>query len=201
MIYRSVGNRCAVDLKDFDLPISQEKAFEILVKKGFRQIEIDILAIAKSCIGNSLYRRGSRLSEAPNFFDCSSFIKYLYGQKGIWIPRRSIQQSEFGQSVDLEKVTAGDIICVSGFIDYFRTDPTLGVGHVGIVTENASVIHAKNKDAGIVETPLEKFFSKENFRGVRRIIPGGHQICTFVTPGEREVESSDDIGWIIRQNL
>jgi hypothetical protein len=201
MVYYSVNNRCAIDFGDFQLPISNKEAFEILIKKGFQQIEIDILAIAKACVGKSIYRRGSRLSEAPNFFDCSSFIKYLYGQKGIWVPRRSIQQSEFGCSVDLKNITAGDVICVSGHIDYFIKDPLLGVGHVGIVTENNSVIHAKNKEAGIVETPMKNFFSKDNLRTVRRIIPSDHQVYTFLTSEEREVESSDDIGWIIRQNL
>ena len=75
MEYRAVGNRCAVILDSLELPTSREETLAILHHKGFALVEVDIIALARQCIGTSQYRRGSRLFEAPAVLDCSSFIK------------------------------------------------------------------------------------------------------------------------------
>lgn len=201
MNYQAVGNRCAVNLKSLELPIAEQQAFEILGQKGFEKKEVDIIKIARTCIGKSQYRRGARLHETPDFFDCSSFIKWLYGQRGIWLPRRSIQQRELGEAIEPGDIVAGDIIFTSGWIDYYLNDPSDGVGHVGIATDDGTVIHAANRKAGIVETSVEHFIVKEKFRGIRRYIPKDADVITLLTPPHREVETSDDIRWIILQSL
>ena len=134
MEYRAVGNRCAVALNSLRLPISRKETLTILGNKGFALIEVDIIALARQCIGTSQYRRGARLFEAPVIVDCSSFVKWLYAQRGIWLPRRSIQQRELGEVVNLEELVVGDVIFISGSIDYYHDDPANGVGHVGIAT-------------------------------------------------------------------
>src|SRR3989338_8780587 len=103
MEYRAVGNRCAVILNSLRLPHSREETLAILNHKGFTVVEVDIIALARQCIGTSRYRRGARPSEAPAVVDCSSFIKWLYAQRGIWLPRRSIQQRELGEAVNLDE--------------------------------------------------------------------------------------------------
>lgn len=201
MEYRAVGNRCAVTLDSLHLPISREETLAILSQKGFRVVEIDIIALARQCIGTSQYRRGARPSEAPTVVDCSSFMKWLYAKRGIWLPRRSIQQRELGETVNLDELVAGDAVFVSGRIDYYHNDPANGVGHVGIATGDESVIHAANRKANVVESPLDKFVGKTKFRGARRFIPKGTEILTLETPLNREVETADDIRWIVLQSL
>ncbi len=201
MEYRAVGNHCAVILDSLNLPISREEALAILNHKGFMAVEVDIIALARQCIGTSQYRRGAKPSEAPAVVDCSSFVKWLYGMRGIWLPRRSIQQRELGEAVSLDELVAGDVVFVSGWIDYYHNDPANGVGHVGITTGGGTVIHAADKKANVVESSLDKFVGKIKFRGARRYLPKGVEVLTFETPPNREVEIADDIRWIILQSL
>jgi len=201
MEYQAVGNRCAVDFSLLRLPISDQEALAKLEEKGFKKIEVDLISLARKCIGLSRYRRGARLYEAPSIVDCSSLIKWLYGQRGIWLPRRSIQQRTLGEDVQLDGLIAGDVIFVSGWIDYYDCNLSDGVGHVGIATGDGTVVHAANKKVGVVESPLVKFSKNDKFRGIRRYIPKGVEIVTLETPKEREVEIADDIRWIILQTL
>ncbi len=199
--YRAVGHRCAVDLGALKLPISAEEALHILTGQGFIILEVDILKLASQCIGTSSYRRGARPSEAPIVVDCSSFTKWLYGERGIWLPRRSIQQREKGKVVQLHEIVGGDLIFVSGRIDYWLDDPSDGVGHVGIVTDYKTVIHAANKQVGVIETAVESFIGQGKFRGARRYVSQDQRILTLETPIHREIETADDIRWIIMQSL
>ena len=201
MKYLAVGNRCAVNLKSLQLPISDEEALAILVARGFRILEVDILALARCCIRYSQYRRSAKPSEAPTVVDCSSFIKYLYGQRGIWLPRRSIQQRELGVAVSVEEASKGDVVFVSGWVNYYHTDPSDGVGHVGIATGEGTVIHAADRKAHVVESSLESFVGERKFRGIRRYIPKGQIVLTLETPPDREVEIDDDMRWIVLQLL
>ena len=164
-------------------------------------VEVDIIALARQCIGISQYRRGARPSEAPLVVDCSSFIKWLYAQRGIWLPRRSIQQRELGEVVNLDELVAGDAVFISGRIDYYHDDPANGVGHVGIATGYGTVVHAADRKVNVVESPLDKFVGEAKFRGARRYIPQNVEVLTFETPLNREVEVADDIKWIILQQL
>ena len=201
MEYRAVGNRCAVDIPALKFPVPAEKALSILIDKGFKIIEVDLLSLARECIGKSRYQRGVHPDLAPDVVDCSSFMKWLYAQRGIWLPRRSIQQRAMGQTIELNGISPGDLVFVSGRIDYFVDDPSAGVGHVGLATETQTVIHAANKRAGVVETPLDRFISEFEFRGARRLIPKKRHVMTLEIPKQRCVETSDDIKWIILQSL
>lgn len=200
--YLAAGKRCAVDFKSLKLPVSKEIALNILSKINFKVLDIDLMEIARSCIGKSMYKRGSSIHNAPWQVDCSSFTKWLYAQKGIKLPRRSIQQRDFGESVLISELVSGDLVFISGCINYFFDDPTDGVGHVGIATGKDSIIHAANSKigVGVVETDVESF-TRKGFRGARRIIPKEANILTLAVPDNREVEWTDDIRWIVLQNL
>ncbi len=201
MEYRAVGNRCAVVLAELHLPIPKEEVLAILSRKGFSVVEVDLIKLARDCVGSSKYRRGAKLTEAPDVFDCSSFIKWLYGECGIWLPRRSVQQSECGERVKLEDITAGDVIFTSSKINYYRDDPALGIGHVGIATNEWTVVHAANKRVDVIESSMDKFIGKDEFRVARRYIPKNTEVITLETPKNRGVEIADDIRWIVLQSL
>ena len=200
MHYRAVANRVAVDFTELNLPICDAEAIRILESIGFKIINMDIISEARNLVGRSQYRRSARLNEAPKVLDCSSLVKYVYGLAGIWLPRRSIQQRQMGQIINLPNRQSGDIIFCSGRIDYYKDDPADGVGHVGIISGPDTVIHAANSKVGIIESTISSFTDDEKFRGIRRIIPP-QGINILETPPDREVETSDDIHWIILQNL
>jgi len=204
MEYRAVGNRCAANLGSMRLPVTHKEALAILVSKGFGVLEVDLVALARQCIMSSKYRRSAKPSEAPAIVDCSSFIKWLYAQRGIWLPRRSIQQRDWQRDISpipFREIIRNDVVFSSGWIDYYHNDPSDGVGHVGLATGEGTIIHAANKKVGVVETSTEKFVDESRFRGVRRYIPKGEDVLTFETPPEREIETADDIRWIILQSI
>ena len=201
MEYRTVSNRLAVHLPSLNLPITDTEALAILERKGFKVLEVNLIALARQCIRISSYRRGVKPSEAPTVVDCSSFIKWLYGQRGVWLPRRSIQQREFGITVPIEEISVGDVVFVSGWIDYYHTDPKDGVGHVGIATGEGTIIHAANKKAHVIESSFESFIGKSKFRGAKRYVELSKEIYTLQIPSNREVEISDDLRWIVLQSL
>lgn len=201
MNYRAVGNRCAVNLDFLKLPVTNEVALTMLKYNGFKCLDVDVVLLACQRLGHSQYRRSARPSEAPNIVDCSSLMKWLYGERGIWLPRRTIQQRELGEKVELSDIIAGDLVFVSSHINYYFEDPADGVGHVGIVTRGKTIIHAANSLVGVVEEDMDTFFEKRKFRGARRYISKGAEVLTLETPQEREVETADDLRWIILQSL
>lgn len=198
----AVGNRCAINPNDWGLTVSREKVFSILRQLKFEIIgPPDIVGTARSLIGKAKYCRAARPSEAPDKVDCTSMIKWVYGQWGIWLPRRSVQQREFGQQICFRDLRPGDLVFTKGLISYYLDDPKNGVGHAGIVTEKRTVIHAAGKKTGVSEIPLKLFLNVNNYRGVRRIIPKNSRPVTVIVPADREIETADDIRWIVVQSL
>ncbi|HEX3095965.1 MAG TPA: NlpC/P60 family protein [Patescibacteria group bacterium] len=198
MIYHAVGNLCAVNFSDLKLPISEKMALEILAELGFKTHIVDIVSLARECIKSSIYRRGVSASEAPEVVDCSSFMKWLYGRKGVWLPRHSIDQRSYLEvDVEEEDIIAGDLIFTTGFRNYFWADEDDAVGHVGIATGEGTAIHAANSKVGVIEAPIDRFLKKP--RGVRRISENPNSIITIESPISRPVEWSQQFRWVILQ--
>lgn len=201
MQFRAFGNRIAVHFPSLKLPIDESQAFEILERLGYQVIAVDLIALARQQIGRAIYRRGARLRDAPAVLDCSSFTVWLYGQRGIALPRYSIQQHETCFPVRLEQAKVGDLAFSDGCYSYYREDPKLGIGHVGIVTADKTVVHAANSKQGIIEDSLDVWSSWKSFKGVRRLIHPGTPLVTLETPPSTEIQTSDDIRWKILQHL
>lgn len=196
MHYRAVGNRCAVDLGALKFSFPENEALAQLERLGFRIIQVDLAALARERVGKSVYRLGARLKEAPEIFDCSSFAKWLYGLRGVWLPRKAVQQREYGEVIGGDKIAAGDLVFSSGVRSLFYTDLHDGVGHVGIATGQGTIVHAANSKLGIIEEPFEDFAKPKNLRGVRRYLPLGQEVLTLEVPVDRDVETSDDLYWL-----
>lgn len=201
MFFRSAQNRCAVVLSELRLPMTDVSALCILRHLGFRVLDIDMTTLARSRVGISMYRRGSRLRNAPRSFDCSSFVKWVYAKRGVWIPRRTVQQINLGSPVRLADLTAGDLVYVTGAVNWYDIDPKQGVGHVGIATGEGTVIHAAHRRVGIVESNVSAFLRRVDLRGIRRHIIEPDKTLTLLTPRRFEVESSDDLRWILLSRL
>lgn len=205
MEYRAVDGRCAFPLTSLDAMTPGEVQI-ILSQKGFRLITVDVITVARRCIGFSRFKRRAAMDAAPQFVDCSSFTKWVYGQRGIWIPRLSIQQRAFaekyGESVSLDTLVGGELIFTVGKVNYYHDDPSDGIGHVGIATGHDTVIHAMQEKSGVVEMPLKSFVKKEKFRGAYRLIPRQAEVGTFQIPvnGDRDIETSDDMKWLILES-
>lgn len=128
-------------------------------------------------------------------------MKWLYGRRGIWLPRYTIQQRQLGEDVSLSHLLSGDLVFTKGRISWYDDDPETGVGHVGVATGNETIIHAANSDSGVIEQPLEEFLRNDVFRGARRYLPSDRTVYTLEAPSRWEVETMDDLRWIILQHL
>lgn len=198
MRYHAVDGRIGVSFRHLDLAYPKARIVAALERIGFSTVDADVGAIARGLLGRADYRRGARMRDAPAVVDCSSFVKWVFGQAGIWLPRRSIQQSLVGQIIPLGRIAPWDLVFSTGARNYYFDDPSAGVGHVGIVTDDGTLIHAGGN--GVVESPLSTVVGRR-FRGARRMIVDRTDFATLACPPYWEVETSDDIRWIFLQTL
>jgi len=199
MLFHGVGRRCAVNLLDLDLPVSAPKAKRILKSFGFRIIKVDLIKEAYKCLRSSQYVSCADFQRAPQAVNCSSMIKWIYAQKGIWLPRYAIEQSEYMPvAVQREQARPGDLVFVRGYRNFYRTDPRKKIGHVGIVTRRNTVVHAANEKKGVVETEFEKFTANGGF--VKRF-PNLDKTLTLYCPKNRVIEWSGSFRWLILQRI
>ncbi len=110
------------------------------------QTQTDIIALAKSLVGTP-YKYGATMQEAPDVFDCSGFVKYLYQQIGHDIPRSTIEQAEFtGEKVkSIEDIKPGDLLYLHRKYGHYNPTFPEGIGHVVMYLGDDEVVHAVSK--------------------------------------------------------
>lgn len=75
--------------------------------------------------------------------DCSGFVKFLYGQIGLNLPRTAAQQVNVGQRISrLEDLRSGDRL-------YFWSSKRNRVGHTGIYLGNGYFVHSSTNHHGV----------------------------------------------------
>jgi cell wall-associated NlpC family hydrolase len=139
-----------------------------------------LAAIAKKLRGRP-YKYGAKPSEAPRYFDCSSFIQYLYGQIGHKLPRSTIEQAEYGKKINnIKNIRAGDLIFLHGIKGHYNKKFPMGIGHVVMVLDKNKVIHASSRriknSPKIVEKgkvkiePFTKILKRKDIIVIKRIL-------------------------------
>lgn len=114
-----------------------------------------IVAFAQSLIGTP-YLYGA--SDPAQGFDCSGFITYVFNHFNLKVPRSSVEFTNRGREVAVEKAQPGDLILFTG------TDPSRRVvGHMGIVITDSSselqFIHSSSgKAKGVTISPLKGYY-------------------------------------------
>ena len=103
-----------------------------------------LVTLAEELIGKP-YKYGAKPEEAPDFFDCSSFTQYIFKRVGIELPRSTIAQAEYGESVELENIRPGDLIFMHGVRGFYNRNFPEGIGHVILYAGNGKVIHAASR--------------------------------------------------------
>ena len=74
-------------------------------------------------------------------FDCSGFVRFVFAQHQIEVPRTVAEQVAIGRAIKVDRVEAGDLL-------FFSTS-TPGPSHVGIVIGGGEFVHAPG-DGGVV---------------------------------------------------
>jgi peptidoglycan DL-endopeptidase CwlO len=97
----------------------------------------------------------------PAGFDCSGFVKYVFEQHGVAMPRETRRQFDIGRRVDPTGLEPGDLV-------FFSTVGP-GASHVGIALGGDQFVHAPSS-AGVVRVErLTSQYWASRFVGARRV--------------------------------
>lgn len=168
------------------IDLSKENIEEILNRLNFPYEYIHprdkVLETAKSLVGVP-YKSLTKMSfDAPDYFDCSSFVSYVYAQAGFSIPRVSVDQFVFAKSIDEKEIIAGDLVFANTglvvktgihkeSIDFLKgTKVEQGVDHLGIYLGEGKIIHTSSQTGAVVVEDLQEAEMFKNIVGYKRII-------------------------------
>lgn len=121
--------------------------------------------VGYSVAGTALALRGAPYRNGgadPTGFDCSGFVRYVFGQNGIAVPRTVHEQWRAGQPVTGLRVEPGDLV--------FFSTVSAGASHVGIAIGGDEFVHAPS---GTGEVRVERFsapYWSTRFVGARRVL-------------------------------
>ncbi len=101
-------------------------------------------------------------AEGPNAFDCSGLTQYVYQKVGIGLPRRAINQSQFGDAAG-RRLERGDLL-------FFSNDSRRSlVTHVGIYEGGGMMIDASKRHGRVRRDNFDDPFWVERFMFARRV--------------------------------
>jgi len=136
----------------------------------------ELLEIAVKQLGKP-YQYGAynkpESEEAPQSFDCSSFVQYCFKKIGFDdFPRSSIEQAAYQKGVEvlsIEEAQPGDLIFFEGTRGHYNHKLFPGrkiyIGHVVIYLGKGWIIHAVDRDgaSGVVIQKLENLYNYPNW--------------------------------------
>jgi peptidoglycan DL-endopeptidase CwlO len=125
----------------------------------------DPSAIAYSITGTALDLRGKPYREGgsdPSGFDCSGFVRYVYAQHGVIVPRTVSEQYRAGRAIDAPAIEAGDLV--------FFTTVAPGATHVGIALGGGQFVHAPSGAGQVRLERLSAPYWSTRFVGARRVL-------------------------------
>ena len=107
------------------------------------------------------YRRGGNTAETG--FDCSGFVRAMYGQTiGLILPRRANEQAAATQTIDRADLQPGDLV----FFNTMRQ----AFSHVGIYVGQGKFIHSPRPGAQVRVEDMGVAYWARRFDGARRVL-------------------------------
>ena len=122
-------------------------------------IREEVSAEALSHIGKPYVYGASVSKNAPDAFDCSSFINYCFLKHGILLPRISANIYHYAQKINKKDIQPGDLFFAENNDDAYNWYGTRGkedflylppqkplkepIGHMGMYIGNGIVVHAE----------------------------------------------------------
>jgi cell wall-associated NlpC family hydrolase len=114
--------------------------------------------------GTALSLRGAPYRSGgtdPSGFDCSGFVRYVFGQHGVAMPRETREQFGVGKNVDRGKLLPGDLV--------FFSTTAKGASHVGIAVGGDQFVHAPSERGVVRVETLTTPYWTNRFVGARRV--------------------------------
>ena len=97
----------------------------------------------------------------PNGFDCSGFVRYVYQQHGVPMPRAVREQFQVGKNVARDRLEAGDLV--------FFSTVAPGASHVGIMIGGDQFIHAPSERGVVRVENLSAQYWASRYIGAKRL--------------------------------
>ena len=122
-------------------------------------------AVGYGVAGTALSLRGAPYRTGgndPAGFDCSGFVKYVFGQNGVAVPRTVSEQFRAGQRVAGPYLEPGDLV-------FFSTG-TAGASHVGIAIGGDEFVHAPSGKGEVRVERMSAPYWATRFVGARRVL-------------------------------
>jgi cell wall-associated NlpC family hydrolase len=116
-------------------------------------LRTSLVSNAKKYLGVSYHYSQSN----ENGFDCSGYVKYVYGNFGYSLPRSSLDQYRQCRHVKEAKAQPGDLVF---FVTRGRK-----VSHVGIYLGNNQFIHSPGKGKSVSISNLDEIYYKKHLAG------------------------------------
>ena len=107
------------------------------------------------------YRLGG--DDPSTGFDCSGFVRYVFEEESIALPRTVAQQFEVGTHPRRADIEPGDLL--------FFTTETPGPSHVGIALDATSFVHAPGEGRVVRVERYDTSYWQTRLVGVRRVAP------------------------------
>ena len=127
------------------------------VSRGSNYINRRIVATSMQYIGVPYVFGGT----SPSGFDCSGFVRYVFAQAGVVLPRAADEQYYMGMPVATGDLRTGDLVFFSTY-EY-------GPSHVGIYIGDGNFINASSS-RGVSVDSLGSSYWGSCYIGARRVM-------------------------------
>lgn len=99
----------------------------------------------------------------PGGFDCSGYIKYVYGQFGLSLPHSAAGQysQRYGTFIDKANLQPGDIV-------FFANTYKRGISHVGIYIGGGMVVQALAQGVPLAAVSMNSGYWQSKYYGALR---------------------------------
>ncbi len=114
--------------------------------------------------GTALSLRGAPYKNGgitPDGFDCSGFVRYVYQQHGVAMPREVREQFKVGKQISRDDLEPGDLV--------FFSTVAPGASHVGIVIGGDQFVHAPSERGVVRVESLSQQYWGSRYIGAKRV--------------------------------
>lgn len=114
--------------------------------------------------GTALSLRGAPYKDGgidPSGFDCSGFVRYVYEQHGVAVPRQVRDQFRVGKNVERDHLAPGDLV--------FFSTVAPGASHVGIMIGGDQFVHAPSEKGVVRVESLATQYWGSRYIGAKRV--------------------------------
>ena len=165
-----------------DLYENGDSEYDIVVSSFSKELSEDILKLYNDERIKKIIRSALKLYTIPykwggtnidKGIDCSFFVKFVFSELGINLPRTSREQFKVGKPIKKEQLKCGDLVFFKK-VRYRKIKDKIKkyeyINHVGIYLTNNEFIHATRGSKKVTISSLEEKYYKLHYAGARRIL-------------------------------